>query len=434
MRGAGPARRVLVSVSPPLPESARPERTLTTIRPMPELSVAEVAVAGGTTEDTVTQLEELGVIAPSNGGSFRPSDVRRVRLTLALATSGVPFEAVGEAIRDGRISFDFIEELAPDPIPLLPETQKELVERLGIPSDLARSLGTILGTCSLPDDEQVRTDHAELFELVAQARAAGAPDDMLVRVVRSTADSLRHIIDAQREFVDTALMEPLAESGATPSEMLTATAAIRRRYREMGRRSVEILIDRFADESVFQNVVELMEGELAEHRLSPSGATPAIAFMDLTGYTKLAEELGDAEAALQAARFIEVVEAAASQTGGRLVKVLGDGVMLHFADAETAVRATLGVLGRIQEGRLPAARGAINSGPMVRRDGDYFGSVVNVAARAADYARPHELLVTQEVVDTWTGGESVYFRPIGAVALKNVKRRVELFQVLPTPT
>jgi DNA-binding transcriptional MerR regulator len=85
-----------------------------------ELSVSDVAVAGGTSEETVEELTRLGVVTPQNGGSFQPSDVRRVRLVLALATSGVPFEAIGEAIRDGRISFDFIDELAPNPIPLLP--------------------------------------------------------------------------------------------------------------------------------------------------------------------------------------------------------------------------------------------------------------------------------------------------------------------------
>ena len=113
---------------------------------MQELSVFEVAVAGGTSEETVQQLCELGVIAPQNGGGFRPSDVRRVRLVLALATSGVPFKAVGDAIRDGRITFDFIDELAPNPIPLLAETQAELVERLELSDELARGLGTILGT------------------------------------------------------------------------------------------------------------------------------------------------------------------------------------------------------------------------------------------------------------------------------------------------
>jgi len=397
---------------------------------VPELSASEVAVAAGTSEETVEQLTELGVVAPRDGGAFLPSDVRRVRLVLALETSGVPFEAVGQAIRAGRISFDFIEELAPNPIPLLPETQTELVARLGLSDELARSLGTILGTCSLPPDQQVRSDHAELFELVGAAKAAGAPDDLIVRVVRATAEALRHIIDAQRDFVDVTLLEPATAAGATPSQMLSSTAPARRRYRELGRRSVELLFDRFVDESTFQHVVEIMESELGEHRVS-GGAEPAIAFIDLSGYTRLAEEAGDDVAAAQAARFIAAVEAAASETGGRLVKVLGDGVMMHFGDSNAAIRAAISVLSRVQRQGLPAARAGINSGPMVRRDGDYFGSVVNLAARAADYARAHEILVTQDVMDAWTGGDSIYFRGIGAVSLKNVKRRVELFQVMP---
>jgi adenylate cyclase len=396
---------------------------------VPELSVSEVAVAAGTPEETVEQLCRLGVLGAQDG-VFRPSDVRRVRLVLALETSGVPFEAVGQAIREGRINFDFIDELAPNPIPLLPETQTELVARLGLSDDLARSLGTILGTCSLPPDQQVRSDHAELFELVGAAKAHGAPDEMLVRVVRATAESLRHIIDAQRDFIDAELLEPAVATGATPSEMLSITAPARRRYRELGRRSVELLFDRFVDESTFQHVVEIMESELGEHRVT-AGAEPAIAFIDLTGYTRLAEEAGDDEAAAQATRFIAAVEAAASETGGRLVKVLGDGVMMHFADSDSAIRAAISVLSRVQRQGLPAARAGINAGPMVRRDGDYFGSVVNLAARAADYARAHEILVTQEVMDAWTGGDSIYFRGIGAVSLKNVKKRVELYQVTP---
>ena len=396
---------------------------------MRELSVSDVAVAGGTSEETVTELARLGIISKPNGG-FRPSDVRRVRLVLALETSGVPFEAVGTAIGEGRISFDFIDELAPNPIPLLPETQAELVERLGLTDELARGLGTILGTCSLPPDQQVRSDHAELFELVGAAKAHGADDDLLIRVVRVTAESLRHIVDAQRDFIDVSLLEPAAAAGASPSQMLSATAPTRRRYRELGRRSVELLFDRFVDVSTFQQIIELLEAELGEQRVA-AGAAPAIAFIDLTGYTRLAEEAGDDEAAAQAARFTATVEAAASATGGRLVKVLGDGVMMHFGDSDSAIRAAISVLSRVQAQGLPAARAGINSGPMVRRDGDYFGSVVNVAARSADYARAHEILVTQKVMDSWSGGDSIYFRAIGAVALKNVSRRVELFQVMP---
>jgi adenylate cyclase len=398
---------------------------------MRQLNVDDVAIAAGTTTETVEALVENGVVERNEGGAFRPSDVRRARLALALQTSGVPLEALGKAIAAGRLSFGFIDELAPEPIPLLPETQEQLVERVGLSKELASSLGTILGTCSLPSDMQVRSDHAELFELVAAASAEGASDERLARVIRAIAESVRKVVDAQRDFVDDALLGPLAGSGASPAEILSSTAVKRRRYREIGHRSVMLLLARFVDEAIFQHIVETMEIALAEDRVDAKGASPAIAFMDLSGYTRLAEEAGDEEAAAQAARFIEAVEAVASDSGGRLVKVLGDGVMMHFPDASTAVRAAIDLLARVRSGGLPPARVGINAGPMVRRDGDYFGTVVNIAARAADYAEPFEILVTQEVVDGWRGTKRLHFRAIGAVALKNVKRRVELFQVLP---
>ena len=153
--------------------------------------------------------------------------------------------------------------------------------------------------------------------------------------------------------------------------------------------------------------------------------------MDVSGYTRMTEEAGDEEAVTEALRFIELVESVAAETGGRIVKVLGDGVMTHFDDADGAVRAAVLLVGRSYTAGLPAARAGINTGPMLRRDGDYFGSVVNIASRAADYARPREVLVTDAVVEAWTGGNSINFQGIGAVALKNVRKRIELYRAAP---
>src|SRR5919201_570602 len=90
-------------------------------------TAGELAVAAGTTDKTVERLVELAIVKPGDEGTFRPTDVRRVRLVLALETSGLGFEVVAAAICDGRLSLDFIDELAPNPIPLLPETQRQLV-------------------------------------------------------------------------------------------------------------------------------------------------------------------------------------------------------------------------------------------------------------------------------------------------------------------
>lgn len=63
---------------------------------------------------------------------------------------------------------------------------------------------------------------------------------------------------------------------------------------------------------------------------------------------------------------------------------------------------------------------------MLRRDGDYFGSAVNIASRVADAAKAGEVVVTQRVVDAWQG-EAVRFNPLGRVPVKNVDEPVELF-------
>jgi class 3 adenylate cyclase len=72
----------------------------------------------------------------------------------------------------------------------------------------------------------------------------------------------------------------------------------------------------------------------------------------------------------------------------------------------------------------------IHTGPVLFQEGDYFGRTVNVASRIADYARPGEVLVSQEVMDA-IGSLDVAVRPIGLVDLKGVGS-VRLSAVLPT--
>ena len=68
---------------------------------------------------------------------------------------------------------------------------------------------------------------------------------------------------------------------------------------------------------------------------------------------------------------------------------------------------------------LPPAHVGIHAGPVVFQDGDYFGRTVNLAARIAEYARPGEVLVSQEVVDA-ADAAPVSFVEIGPVELKGV--------------
>ena len=75
---------------------------------------------------------------------------------------------------------------------------------------------------------------------------------------------------------------------------------------------------------------------------------------------------------------------------------------------------------------LPPAHVGIHAGPVIFQEGDYFGRTVNLAARIAEYARPGEVLVSQEVVDA-AGGGPVTFTEVGPVELKGVPGTLRLY-------
>jgi adenylate cyclase len=101
------------------------------------------------------------------------------------------------------------------------------------------------------------------------------------------------------------------------------------------------------------------------------------------------------------------------------VKWLGDGVMFYFPDPGQGVQAALDMVKSVAAEALPPARVGIHAGPVVFQEGDYFGRTVNIASRIAEYARPGEVLVSQEVVDAAVE-TPVRFAEVGPVELKGV--------------
>jgi class 3 adenylate cyclase len=113
---------------------------------------------------------------------------------------------------------------------------------------------------------------------------------------------------------------------------------------------------------------------------------PAVAFVDLTGFTALAREQGDRIAADVALQLAELAGRVSQARPGRVVKLLGDGVLLHFADIVTAVEASSDLLDQLEGMALPPGHVGVAEGPIIARDGDIFGRTVNLAARISDAA------------------------------------------------
>jgi class 3 adenylate cyclase len=152
---------------------------------------------------------------------------------------------------------------------------------------------------------------------------------------------------------------------------------------------------------------------------------PAICFLDLTGYTRLTEERGDTAAADHAGRLAQLVQRTSQQHRGKPVKWLGDGVMFYFREAGEAALAALEMVEGVALAGLPPAHVGLHAGPVVFQAGDYFGRTVNIAARISDYARPGEVLLTQETVDLSRSPE-VTFTDLGRIDLKGIAEPLHL--------
>jgi class 3 adenylate cyclase len=173
-------------------------------------------------------------------------------------------------------------------------------------------------------------------------------------------------------------------------------------------------------------IIEGLEMTLAQAGLhSRLEHPPAMCFLDITGYTRLTQERGDAAAAELAERLGRIVQRASVKHGGRAVKWLGDGVMLHFVNPGNGVVAALDMVDAVVEAGLPPAHVGLHAGPVIFQEGDYYGQTVNLASRIADYAQAGEVIVSQAVIDASTA-PGLTFEEVGLVELKGVSGAMRL--------
>src|SRR5207244_8045902 len=125
------------------------------------------------------------------------------------------------------------------------------------------------------------------------------------------------------------------------------------------------LIDRYVEQLIVAGIVERFEEFLASRGMArpPSpGPPPAVVFVDISGYTRLTERLGDEAAVRTSGLLQELAEATAAGEGGRLVKLLGDGAMLLFGDPSRAVSAAVRVVRQLTENEGMPAHAGIDAG------------------------------------------------------------------------
>jgi TolB-like protein/Tfp pilus assembly protein PilF len=166
----------------------------------------------------------------------------------------------------------------------------------------------------------------------------------------------------------------------------------------------------------------------------------AILVADVVGYSRSMEQDEAGTIALLKERQKGIVEPAVASFGGRIVKLMGDGVLVEFTSAVNAVKAALELQSKFSQANQPLPeprrfklRIGINLGDVVGEGNDIFGDGVNVAARLEALAEPEGICISAKVHDEIEGKIDCRFESGGEHTLKNLSRPVRIYHLQREP-
>ncbi|TCN30188.1 adenylate/guanylate cyclase domain-containing protein [Sinorhizobium americanum] len=177
---------------------------------------------------------------------------------------------------------------------------------------------------------------------------------------------------------------------------------------------------------------------MAEERVQRRLA--AIVVADVVGYSRLMEADEAATLAVLKDRRATILQPVVRAHGGRIVKVMGDGVLLEFASAVNAVSGAIELQRKMQHANaaLPAVRRivlriGINLGDVVIDGSDLYGDGINIAARLQSLAEPGAIYVSASIRDQVRRKLAFEFDDLGPKSLKNIAEEVHVYRVLYAP-
>jgi adenylate cyclase len=163
----------------------------------------------------------------------------------------------------------------------------------------------------------------------------------------------------------------------------------------------------------------------------------AILSADAVGYSRLIA--ADEQATLSAfnGHMKELIEPEIAANHGRIVKLMGDGVLAEFVSVVDAMQAAVAIQrgmrdrdADLDEDRRLAFRIGVTFGEIVVDDGDIFGNGVNVAARLQEAAESGGIMISDRVHEDVRGKIDVLFDDLGPQAFKNLPEKIRVFRVL----
>ena len=392
----------------------------------PTLTLNEAAERVGVSPSTLRRWAESGVIPEVDGrGEWTAAAVAHARIVARLRARGHTLESLRQAGSQGRLAYGYIESLFGDD-QQAERNLKDASGETGLEEALIERFWNSIGLAPAAL-EGITDEDLEALRYVASVLDSGFPLVAFLQLCRVYGQALSQIADAEVRLFHLYVHEPLMREDVPGLQMAEEMEGLARDLLPLAAPLMDYVHRRFLQHFVAQDVVGHMESELEDEDIDLGRIRIAIAFADLAGYTRFTEEEGEEEALSLVERFVEGVTNTLPDDA-RVVKTIGDEVMVVGNDVQALVDWAVGFVGLFEE--RPEPRIGIHWGTTLYRDGDYFGRDINLASRVVARARGGEVLVTDSVTAAVRGAHLV-FEGIGQVKLKGFDQPRQLCRVVP---
>jgi adenylate cyclase len=368
---------------------------------------------------------------PSETAGDADVDISRVealaRVRFLLLDLGCTDQEIDQAVEDDALDLLVVDRI------LVPAdhrlTQTEVAERTDIPLDVAKRFWRALGFLDVGEDEAAFTDmDIEAVHIFQSLVAMGLVDlDSAVQMARVIGSSMARIAEAETAPGSTPILmgsgDSILDADAFAAQAGASIPGMARLLEYVWRRHLQAATRR---------------AMLHRARGSDEGIRPvmAVGFADMVGFTMLSQHLGDEELAAVVARFEELAHDTVVALGGRVVKMIGDEVMFIVQTATSAAQIGLSLAEAYAGDELLSdVRVALAVGPVLVKDGDFYGPVVNLASRLVGVAHPGTVLISDEFRQALReeGTTDIDTRPLRTRTLKDLGR-VQMWKLIRAGT
>jgi adenylate cyclase len=303
-------------------------------------------------------------------------------------------------------------------------TREELAEETGLEPEFLDQAARALGVPIREPGERAITE--EELELARSAKAlldAGIPREAFLDLTSVMTRSMSNIAASFASIFGEALLHP----GDTERDVGLRYAETLRQLGPLTAPTLRQMFNLRMREQMRQGVIT--QAELQSGRL-PGAQAITVGFVDIVGFTRLGEDAAPDDVGAVVRRFERAV-AEAVEPPVRLVKSIGDAVMLVSPEPTPLVHAGLGLVeaSRGEGERFPQLRVGIAAGPAMSHMGDWYGRPVNIASRVTNIARADSVLATRDVRDAIP--DAVRWSSAGARTIKGVPGPIRLYRARP---